>query len=166
MPALTPTQRRDLRARAHPLDPVVAIGQHGLTPPVMHEIDVALRAHELIKVRVFGDERAARQALMEGICAELGCAPVQHIGKLLVLWRPNPEKQEKAAKARMQQRPAKAPAPHAAAAAKRGRTRADDAPAGKRAPAARRRRGSKGDAAPPPPPRGDQARRRRRTEQP
>src|SRR5262245_50730062 len=98
MLAIAPAQRRSLRALAHPLDPVVAIGQHGLTAAVLHEIDVALLAHELIKVRVLGDERAVRETLMARICDELACAPVQHIGKLLVLWRPNPDKKAPAAK--------------------------------------------------------------------
>ncbi len=91
MNKLTPPERRALRAKAHHLDPVVLIGQHGLTPGVLHEIDLALTAHELIKVRVFQDDRAARAGLGERICAELDCATVQHLGKLLILWRPKPE---------------------------------------------------------------------------
>jgi len=71
---------------------VVSIGQHGLTPAVLHEIDVNLMAHELIKVRVFDDDRAARDALLLSICAQLDAAPVQHIGKLLIVWRPSPDK--------------------------------------------------------------------------
>lgn len=90
MEPLLPAFRRELRARAHPLHPVVSIGQHGLTPPVLHEIDVALRAHELVKVRVGGDDRDARLALLTRICEELDCGAVQQIGKLLVLWRPRP----------------------------------------------------------------------------
>jgi len=85
-----PSFRRALRARAHPLHPVVSIGQHGLTPAVLHEIDVALLAHELIKVRVFNDDRDARTALLTDICTALGCAPVQQIGKLFVVWRARP----------------------------------------------------------------------------
>ena len=91
MPPLDSAARRALRARAHHLHPVVAVGQQGLTPAVLKEIDVALRAHELIKVRVFGDDRMAREALLDAICATLDAAPVQHLGKLLVVWRPNPE---------------------------------------------------------------------------
>jgi len=111
MPALTPSQRRDLRAAAHPLHPVVAIGHHGLTPAVLHEIDVALLAHELIKVRVFDDDRAARESLMARVCAEMRCAPVQHIGKLLVLWRVNPEKGSRASKSAGAPRKARMPKP-------------------------------------------------------
>jgi RNA-binding protein len=88
---LTPSQRRDLRAKAHHLHPVVTIGQHGLTAAVLHEIDVALKAHELIKIRVFSDDRGGREAMSATICDALACAPVQHLGKLLIVWRPRPE---------------------------------------------------------------------------
>ena|SRR5437667_10894385 len=91
MPPITPARRRELRAKAHHLHPVVRVGQHGLTPAVIREIDVNLRAHELIKVRVFSEARDERRALLERICAALDAAPVQQIGKLLVLWRPAPE---------------------------------------------------------------------------
>jgi len=96
MLALNPTERRDLRAKAHRLHPVVSVGHHGLTPAVLHEIDVNLLAHELIKVRVFEDDRHARETLLARICAELDAAPVQHIGKLLVVWRPAPAASEPA----------------------------------------------------------------------
>ena len=108
MPPLDSTARRALRARAHHLDPVVSIGQHGLTPTVVHEIDIALRAHELIKIRVFSDDRAARAALLETVCAAVDAAPVQHLGKLLVIWRPNPEAAKPAARKARAARPARA----------------------------------------------------------
>ncbi|MDR2016466.1 MAG: YhbY family RNA-binding protein [Burkholderiales bacterium] len=95
---LTPTERRALRAQAHALDPVVMIGQHGLTSAVLREIDRALNAHELIKVRIFNDDRAEREALQLTICDQLACAPVQHVGKLIILWRPAPPKAEAAPK--------------------------------------------------------------------
>jgi RNA-binding protein len=85
---LTPAERSELRAQAHGLNPIVLIGDAGLTPAVMKEIDAGLKAHGLIKVRVFGDDREERVGMYETICAELGAAPVQHIGKLLVLYRP------------------------------------------------------------------------------
>ena len=66
------------------------IGQQGLTPAVTHEIDVALGTHELIKVKVLGAGREAREALLQRICDEVECAAVQHLGRLLVLWRPKP----------------------------------------------------------------------------
>lgn len=85
---LTPVERSALRAEAHGLNPVVMIGESGLTESVMKEISSSLDAHGLIKVRVFGDDREARVAMYEQISAELEAAPVQHIGKLLVLYRP------------------------------------------------------------------------------
>lgn len=91
MSTLTPIERRALRAKAHHLNPVVTVGQHGLTPAVLHEIDVALKAHELIKIRVLSDERELREAMLTRICAELEAAPVQHLGKLLIVWRKAPE---------------------------------------------------------------------------
>ncbi len=95
MPAiqLTPAQRKDKRADAHHLDPVVLIGGEGLTPAVRREVDAALKAHGLIKVRVFSDERETREQILATLAEELNAAPIQHIGKLLVLWRPIPPKE-------------------------------------------------------------------------
>ena len=89
MPALflTPAQRKQKRAEAHHLDPVVAIGADGATAAVRREIDTALGVHGLIKVRVFSDDRASREALFGELSAALNAAPIQHIGKLLVFWR-------------------------------------------------------------------------------
>lgn len=89
---LTPAERKAHRAEAHHLDPVVMIGSDGLTPAVLKETDAALNAHGLIKIRVLGDDRAAREAIYARLADALNAAPVQHIGKLLVLWRPMPEK--------------------------------------------------------------------------
>ena len=88
---LTPTERRSLRAAAHGLNPVVLIGQNGLSDAVIREIAINLDAHELIKIRVFSDERAVREEIMNEVCEQLDAAPVQHIGKLLVIYRPHPE---------------------------------------------------------------------------
>ena len=92
MPAiqLTPAQRKLHRADAHHLDPVVMVGSDGLTPAVTKETDAALKAHGLIKVRVFSDERETRESVLTTLCEQLNAAPIQHIGKLLVLWRPIP----------------------------------------------------------------------------
>jgi RNA-binding protein len=90
-------ERKAIRADAHHLDPVVMVGGDGLTDGVKKEIDFALNAHGLIKVRVSGDDRVAREAMYVQLCEDLGCAPIQHIGKLLVLWRPVPEKTKKEA---------------------------------------------------------------------
>ena len=88
---LSPAERSELRAEAHGLNPVVLIGDAGLTPAVLKEIDASFKAHGLIKVRVFGDDREERIAIYETICEELRAAPVQHIGKLLVMYRPKEE---------------------------------------------------------------------------
>ncbi len=89
---LTPAQRRELRSRAHHLDPVVLTGGEGLTEAVVHEIDAALAAHGLIKVRLTVDSRDEREAALSKLCDRVSAAPVQHIGKLLVLWRPPADK--------------------------------------------------------------------------
>jgi len=89
---LTIAERKVHRAEAHHLDPVVMIGNDGLTAGVKKEIDAALNAHGLIKVRVQGDDRVAREEMYQSLADELGAAPIQHIGKLLVLWRPVPPK--------------------------------------------------------------------------
>lgn len=89
---LSPTERKALKAQAHGLDPVVLIGSEGLTPAVLREVDRSIKAHELIKIRASTDERAVREAWFNEICDRLGAAPVQHIGKMLVIWRENPDK--------------------------------------------------------------------------
>ena len=90
---LTPAQRKEHRSSAHHLDPVVMIGNDGLTPAIEKEVDAALKAHGLIKVRVFSDDRAAREAMLASLAEKLRAAPIQHIGKLIVLWRPIPPKE-------------------------------------------------------------------------
>ena len=91
--ALSAAERREHRAAAHHLDPVVMIGAEGLTEPVVAAIDAALVAHGLVKVRVSAGEREARDGVLEQLSVRLSAAPVQHIGKLLVLWRPIPPKE-------------------------------------------------------------------------
>jgi putative YhbY family RNA-binding protein len=85
---LTPAQRKSLRGQAHHLDPVVLVGADGLTPAVLKEADAALRAHGLIKVRMFSDSRDERMQALQHLAETLNAGAVQHIGKLLVLWRP------------------------------------------------------------------------------
>lgn len=103
MPALqlSPAQRKEHRSGAHHLDPVVAVGADGLTAAVVKEVDAALKAHGLIKVRVFSDDRAAREAMLADLAEQLDAAPIQHIGKLLVLWRPVPPKEKAEREGRM-----------------------------------------------------------------
>jgi len=89
---LTPGERKVHRAEAHHLDPVVMVGSDGLTAAVLKETDAALNAHGLIKIRVLGDDRSAREDMFQQLADQLNAAPIQHIGKLLVLWRPQPKK--------------------------------------------------------------------------
>lgn len=85
---LTPQQRKFLKAQAHGLKPVVMIGTGGLSEAVLKEVDRSLAAHELIKIRVLNDNRDEREAWLVEVCEQLGAAPVQHIGKLLLVYRP------------------------------------------------------------------------------
>jgi len=103
MPAtqLTPTERKVHRALAHHLDPVVMIGNDGLTPSVLKEIDLALNSHGLIKVRVLGDDRNQRESMFHELADQLGASPIQHIGKLLIFWRPQPDKEKKSDQEKM-----------------------------------------------------------------
>lgn len=91
---LTPSQRKELKARAHKLDPVVQIGSKGLTDEVVAEIERALKAHELIKIRAAGLEREARDDALTEICARTGAEPVQQVGKVFVVFRQTPDEEE------------------------------------------------------------------------
>ena len=91
MDALSPIERKKLKARAHALTPIVHIGGKGLTEAVIAEIGRALDAHELIKVRAASMERDEREAAFAEISARLIAQPVQHIGKVFVFYREKPE---------------------------------------------------------------------------
>jgi putative YhbY family RNA-binding protein len=91
MDELSPIERKKLKARAHALNPIIHLGNKGLTEPVIAEIGRALDAHELIKVRAGGMERDEREAAYVEICTRLAAQPVQHIGKVFVLYREKPE---------------------------------------------------------------------------
>ena len=90
MPLLTVSERLALKARAHQLKPTVMIGNAGLTDSVLQEIEKTLKLHELIKIRVAA-ERPDRETILNEICSKLEAEPVQHIGKILVIYKPNPE---------------------------------------------------------------------------
>lgn len=89
--ALTARERAHLKARAHALEPVVQAGSSGVTDTLVAEIDRALTAHELIKVKVGAADREARVGIGDEICARTGAAAVHRVGKVLILWRPRPE---------------------------------------------------------------------------
>ncbi len=95
---LSTTLLRDLKSQAHHLNPVVMLGAAGLAAPVLKEIDAALTAHGLIKVRLGGENRDERATLIDTICRETGCQPVQAIGKVAVFYREKPEAAPKAPK--------------------------------------------------------------------
>jgi RNA-binding protein len=88
---VNPIQKKKLKAQAHPLNPVVIIGQAGLTDAVIKEINVALDAHELIKVKIRA-ERDERAAIREQICEQTKAEMVQSIGQIAVIYRLNPKK--------------------------------------------------------------------------
>ena len=93
MLSLTTTQRRTLTARAHKLNPIVMIGKIGMSANIVDELDRGLLSHELIKVKVQIESRAEREVLFEVICQQLNAAQVKHIGKILVIYRPQPEQE-------------------------------------------------------------------------
>ena len=88
MLSLTPEQRRFLRAQAHNLNPVVTIGDAGLTEAVMKELERSIASHELIKVKSHSRDKTARESQLTEICETLDAAPVQHIGKILIIYKP------------------------------------------------------------------------------
>jgi len=96
---ITSAQRRQLRANAHALHPVVMISDDGLTAKVMQELDRSLDSHELIKIRVFSDDHSVRASIQLEICDTLNAALVQHIGKILIIYRPCPDSGTKPKKA-------------------------------------------------------------------
>ena len=93
--ALTSAQRKSLKARAHGLRPVVLLGAAGLTQSVVREIDRALTAHQLVKIKVPGDDRDQRAQIATDLASNLAAANVLSIGKMIVLFRPQPESEEK-----------------------------------------------------------------------
>ncbi len=89
---LSNTQLKHLRALAHHLKPVILIGQHGATDNVINELNVALDHHELVKIKIAGEDRQARQAMIQQLCEQSSADKVQIIGKTLTLFRRNKQK--------------------------------------------------------------------------
>jgi len=87
MLSLTSTQRSFLRAKAHALHPIVMIADSGLSETLMKELERSIASHELLKVKVAVDDREVRESMLQEICTALNAAPVQHIGKVLVIYR-------------------------------------------------------------------------------
>ena len=95
MLTLTSKRRRELKALAHALNPVVIIGKIGLSDSIIIELERGLSSHELIKIKIQIDDREIRKELFEKICQQLDAAPVQQIGKILVIYRPKPDVTDK-----------------------------------------------------------------------
>ena len=89
--SLTPRERAHLKARAHALEPRVQVGHAGLTTALAAEVDRALAAHELIKVKILDADRHVRAGIADALCAQTDAALVQSVGKVVILWRPKPE---------------------------------------------------------------------------
>lgn len=134
---LTPAERSALKARAHPLRPVVMIGAEGLSAAVLQEIDNSLKAHELIKIKVDSDDPDERDDLMGTICANTGASAIQHIGKILVVFRERPQGSKKAEGGGS----GKGRKPHASGGANRGAKANANANAGGNRPAAKSGKG-------------------------
>jgi RNA-binding protein len=90
-PELSERQRRHLRGLAHPLKPVIRLGNAGLTDAVVAETERALHDHELIKVKAPGGDREARDTLFATLAQRSGSAVVHRIGHVAVLYRPRTE---------------------------------------------------------------------------
>ena len=89
---LSTKQKQHLKGLAHPLKPVVMLGNNGLTEGVLAEIELALEHHELIKVKVSTEDRETKNLIVEAIVRETNAVAVQVIGKMLVLYRPTKER--------------------------------------------------------------------------
>jgi RNA-binding protein len=86
--SLSEQTRRELRARGHTLKPVVSIGNAGLSPAVMREIELSLAYHELMKIKISGGEREQRSDMIAQICEKLDAELVQAIGHIALIYRP------------------------------------------------------------------------------
>ena len=107
MLSLNVIQRRRFAAQGHALNPVVIIGKSGLTTSVLEELDRGLLSHELIKVKAHLDDRNERKLVLEKICQTLNAAPIQHIGKTFVIYRPAPEETKQRKTVKKQKREAR-----------------------------------------------------------
>lgn len=91
---LTTRERAHLKGRAHALEPRVQVGHSGMTDAVAGEVDRALTAHELIKVKILDGDREVRRKIADELCTRTDAALVQSVGKVFVLWRPKPGEAE------------------------------------------------------------------------
>jgi RNA-binding protein len=89
---LSKNQIKFLRSLCHDLKPIVMLGQKGLTNEVLHELDIALNHHELVKIKLSVDDREERANMIDEICARSEADRIQTIGKTISLYRPNLKK--------------------------------------------------------------------------
>ena len=89
--ALTNTQIRYLRGLAHELSPVILVGNKGVTPALVREFGAALDQHELVKVKIAGDDRDARKQQIDELAEQAGAEVVQRIGHVASYFRRNAE---------------------------------------------------------------------------
>ena len=89
---LTAAQTRFLRGQAHDLKALLQIGNKGVTPAFIAELDAVLEQHELVKVKVAGEDRDARDAMIDDLADKADAALVQRIGHTAVLYRPSKER--------------------------------------------------------------------------
>lgn len=87
--AMTQKQTQHLKSLAHSLKPVVRVGQQGVSASLLHELDVSLTRHELLKVKISGADREARRKAIDAMCADSGAECIQSIGSVAVLFRRN-----------------------------------------------------------------------------
>lgn len=92
MTSITSQQKRELKTQVHSLKPVVTLGNNGLTPTVLQEINLALDIHELIKIRINETDRETRDALISKICKSIKAELIQAIGYIAAIYRKNPNK--------------------------------------------------------------------------
>lgn len=95
---LNADQRQSLLAQAHHISPVVIIGKDGLSASVINELDKGLSSHELIKIKILHGDKKQRTLLLEEICQQLNALAINHIGRILIIYRPGAEEKECTAK--------------------------------------------------------------------
>lgn len=92
--SITEKQKRWLKKQVHHLKPVVIVGQHGVTEPVLAELDIALDHHELLKIKVNAGDRVERDTAIGFICERTRANLVAQIGNVAALYRENPKKRD------------------------------------------------------------------------
>ena len=90
--SLSKPQIKHLVSLAHNLKPVIMVGQHGVTDNVLKELDIALNHHELVKIKIAGEDRDSKNEMINQLCEASGAEKIQAIGKTLTLFKRNTKK--------------------------------------------------------------------------